>query len=92
MIQKLNARRFGMACGVVGGVFYLGCVILMVTVGTEGLIFLANGLLHGLDVTPIIVSEVGFLKTILGLINTIVLAWLFGGLMAAVYNVSLPKA
>ncbi len=92
MNKLISARRLGFACGVSAGVFYLGCVLLMSFAGKESLVFLLNGLLHGIDVSTILDPEVGLYTSFLGLINTVVLAWLFGGLLAVVYNLATPKS
>jgi hypothetical protein len=84
--MKLNVIRFGSACGIATGVFYIGCVFLMSTVGHDGLVKFLNGLLHGLDVGSILRPHVGLGESGLGLINSVVVSWLFGALLATVYN------
>lgn len=84
--MKLNIIRFGMASGVATGVFYIGCVLLMSIMGREGLITFFNGLMHGLDVGPILRTHVSLGESFLGLLNSVAVGWLFGGLLASVYN------
>lgn len=37
-MKKLSIKRLGMAVGSTGAILYLGCILLMVTVGREGTI------------------------------------------------------
>ena len=84
--MKLNPTGLGLAFGIAAVVFYLGCVLLMSMAGDQALVLFINGLLHGLNVESIIAPRIGFWVTVLGLINTFVLSWLFGALIAVVYN------
>lgn len=85
-IMRLNSKGLGLAFGVAGAFFYLGCVLIMAIAGPEVLVLFFNGLLHGLDVTPVLQLEVGFWVSVIGLVNTFVIGWLFGALIAVVYN------
>ncbi len=86
--MSLSPRRFGFACASAVGLFYLGCVFLMTVAGTENLAFFFNGLFHGLDLRPILADKVSIGVTITGFVNTVILSWLFGALVAVVYNLS----
>lgn len=90
-MQKINIKRMGLAVGTTGALLYIGCIILMVTVGREGTIFFFNSLLHGLDVAPIIRMNVPALDAIFGIIQTFILGWLVGALIAAIYNIGMGK-
>ncbi|CAN5184131.1 hypothetical protein BH23BAC2_BH23BAC2_01410 [soil metagenome] len=57
-MQHINIKKFALAWGVAGVVFYLGCIILMTTVGREGTILFFNSLLHGLDTSAIVRMDV----------------------------------
>jgi hypothetical protein len=48
-----------------------------------------NGLLHGLDVEPILKTSVPAGEVVLGLITTFILGWFAGVLIANFYNVGL---
>ncbi len=80
-----------MAVGTTGAVLYIGCIILMISVGREGTIFFFNSLLHGLDVEPIIRMSVPPLDALFGIIQTFILGWLVGALIAAIYNIGIGK-
>ena len=89
--MKLNIIKFGSACGVATGLFYIGCVLLMSIVGREGLVAFFNGLMHGIDIEPILRSHVSLGESLLGFINSVAVSWLFGALLASVYNVGITK-
>lgn len=86
-MKQINVRKMGIACGLTGVLLYLGCIILMISVGQKGTISFFNNLLHGLDTTAIIKMDVSLLDTILGLIQTFILFWLIGASISAFYNV-----
>lgn len=90
-MKTLNIKKMGMAVGTTGAVLYIGCIILMVSVGREGTIFFFNSLLHGLDVEPIIRMNVPPLDAFLGIVQTFILGWLVGALAAAIYNIGLEE-
>lgn len=86
--MSLSPKRFGMACASAAGLFYLGCALIMAVAGPQNLAFFFNGLFHGLDLRPILMEEIGLVITITGFVNTVILSWLFGALVATVYNLS----
>jgi hypothetical protein len=88
-MKTLNIKRMGFAFGATGTILYIGCILLMVTVGREGTIFFFNNLLHGLDVEPIIRMSVPAMDVFFGIIQTFILSWLIGALIAAIYNINI---
>ena len=86
MNTQLHPLRFGLATGTAAAIFYLGCVLVMLFAGSEEMVVFFNSLLHGLDVEPILMLDVGLGMALLGLINTFGIAWLFGATLAALYN------
>ena len=86
--MTLSPKRFGFACASAAGLFYLGCVFLMAVAGAENLAFFFNGLVHGLDLRPILVDKMSIGVTITGFVHTVIMSWLFGALVAVVYNLS----
>jgi hypothetical protein len=91
IMQHINIKKFALAWGVTGAVFYLGCIILMATVGHEGTILFFNSLLHGLDTTAVIRMNVPWTEALMGLVEMFILCWLSGALVASVYNISFNK-
>jgi hypothetical protein len=86
--MSLSPKRLGAAFASAAAVFYLGCVFLMAVVGSQDLAFFFNGLFHGLDLRPILLESVSPWITVTGLIHTFIISWLFGALIAVVYNLS----
>ncbi len=84
--MHLKVKKLGMAFGLTGALLYLGCIILMVTVGHAGTVKFLNSLLHGLDTSSIIRMDVPLQEAVMGLVETFILAWLVGASVAAFYN------
>lgn len=91
MNTKINVRRFGLAFGITGALFYLGCITVMLLTGREGTIGFFNNLLHGLDVTPIVRMNMPWWESLIGIVETFVIAWLAGACIAAINNASLRQ-
>lgn len=81
----------GLAFGLTGALLYLGCMIVMLTVGHEGAVKFFNSLLHGLDVSSIIRMNVPLWEAAIGIIETFVLGWLIGACIAGFYNATIKK-
>ena len=92
-MKQINVKKMGIACGLTGTLLYLGCIILMFSLGQKGTINFFNNLLHGLDTTAIIKMNVSMLDAFLGLVQTFVLFWLIGACISAFYNalIGIPK-
>lgn len=91
MNTRINIKKFGLACGLTGVLLYLGCMILMLTVGQDGTVKFFNSLLHGLNVTTIIRMDIPIWEAGLGLVQTFILCWLIGACIAAFYNAFLKN-
>lgn len=90
-MNRINVKKFGFAFGLTGALVYLGCMVVMTTVGQEGSIVFFNSLLHGLDTTSIIRVDVPLLEALFGIIQTFILGWLVGACIAAFYNAQLKN-
>lgn len=90
MVQ-IQVKRFGFACGVTGVILYLGCILLMATVGKDGTIMFFNSLLHGIDVSSVIKMNVPVTEALMGIAQTFILGWLIGACIAAFYNVTMKR-
>lgn len=86
MNTTLNVKRLGLAFGSAGALLYAGCMILMLTLGHDGTVTFFNSILHGFDTAPIVRMEVPLWEACLGVVETFILGWLTGALIAAVYN------
>lgn len=85
-MKQINVKKMGIACGLTGLLLYLGCIILMFTVGQQGTINFFNNLLHGLDTTTIIKMNVSAVDAAMGLVQTFILFWLLGACISIFYN------
>lgn len=90
-MAQIHVKRFGFACGITGVILYLGCVLLMATVGREGTILFFNSLLHGIEVSSIIRMNIPLTEALMGIAQTFILGWLVGACVAAFYNVALKR-
>ncbi len=88
-MNRINVKKFGFALGLTGALLYAGCMIVMATAGQEGSIAFFNSLLHGLDTTNIIRMDVPLWEALIGIVQTFIVAWLIGALIAAFYNAQL---
>lgn len=84
--MKLNIKKLGLATGLTGALFYLGCMVVMLTVGHEGSVKFFNSLLHGLDVSTIMRMDIPLWEAGLGIVQTFILGWLVGACIASLYN------
>ena len=87
-MYRLNIKKFGLALGLTGALLYLGCILVMATVGREGTILFFNSLLHGLDTSTIIRMDIPLWEAGLGLAQTFIITWLIGACVAGFYNVT----
>ena len=85
-MHPLKVQRFSLAFGVASAVLYAGCVVFMAVLGKQNTIIFFNSLLHGLDVRLIIRMDVPFQDTVIGIIETFILGWVFGAVIGVVYN------
>lgn len=87
-MNTINVKKFGLACGLTGVLLYIGCIVLMLTVGHDGTVTFFNSLFHGLDVSSIVRMNVPWWEALLGIVETFILAWLVGACVAGFYNVA----
>jgi len=85
-MQTINVKKFGLAVGLTGPLLYLGCIIVMATVGRAGTVKFFNSLLHGLDVSSIIRMNVSLPEALIGLVETFIIGWLAAACVGAFYN------
>ncbi len=90
-MQPFNIQRFGLAVGVASVLLYVGCVIGMAILGKNGTIAFFNNLFHCLDVRLIIKMNIPLRETIIGTIETFILGWLFGVVIALFTNFAMEE-
>jgi hypothetical protein len=86
MHTTINVKKFGIATGLTGALLYLGCALVMATVGHDGTVKFFNSLLHGLDVSTIVRMHVPLWEAGIGIVETFILGWLIGACIAGFYN------
>lgn len=86
MNTTINIKKFGFATGLTGALLYLGCIVVMATVGHNGTVKFFNSLIHGLDVSTIVRMDVPLWEAGAGIVETFVLGWLIGACIAGFYN------
>ena len=87
VVRKFDIKKMGLAFGLTGALLYLGCMLLMATVGPDNSIKFFNSLLHGLDVSSIIRTGVPLWEAGVGIVQTFILGWLIGACIGGFYNV-----
>ena len=87
-MNTLSIRRFGFGLGSTFALTYSACAFVMACVSRESSIRFFNGILHGLDVTPIMTAQMTLGGVVIGVIEVFVLGWLFGAILACFYNIS----
>ena len=85
-MKSIDIKRFGMACGLTAALLYLGCVFVMWSVGKDGSILFFNSLLHGIDVTSIIRTDMPWWEMLMGIVEIFIVCWLIGAAIASIYN------
>jgi len=90
-MYRLNVKKFGFAMGLTATLLYAGCMIVLATTSQEGSITFFNSLLHGLDTTNIIRMDVPLSEALIGIVQTFIIAWLTGALIAAFYNAQIKR-
>ncbi len=63
----------------------------MLSLGKEGAVFFFNSLMHGIDVTSILRTDMPLYEMSIGLIEIFILAWLIGATVASLYNLRLGQ-
>jgi len=58
----------------------------MALLGKQNTIVFFNSLFHGLDVRLIMRMDVPFRDTVIGIIESFILGWVFGAIIGVVYN------
>ncbi len=90
-MDAINVRKFGLAVGLTMVILRLGCIIVVSTISREQAIAFFNTLLHGIDVSSILRTEMSAQEMMFGLIQIFVLGWLTGATVASIYNFSFNK-
>ena len=82
---KTNIKAFALASALVCGIIYIICALLS-WISPAFIVGIGNYLAHSVDLTKIMRTGVTLSSAIIGLILTLIIAYLIGGLFAWVYN------
>ncbi len=82
----INVKKFGLAVGLTLALLHLGCVSVVLLTSKDTTIAFFNSLLHGLDVTTILRTEMSAREMIYGFVQIFILGWLTGASLASIYN------
>lgn len=85
-MNSLNAQKIAIATGITSCTIYLGCYLVMLIIGKEGLVKLSNLLFHGMDFSDIIRMDVPLSETVLGLLLSFLFWGISGYIFAFIYN------
>jgi len=85
-MEKINVKKIGIASGITGMIFYLGCVLIMSLLGKEVFVKIANLLFHGTDFTSIARMNIPVFESILGLFVSFIFWGAIGYIIATIYN------
>ena len=91
MSTTINVKKLGLAFGLTGALLYLGCMLVMATVGHDNSIKFFNSLLHGLDVSSVMRASVPLWEAGVGIIQIFILGWLTGACIGGFYNAFMIK-
>jgi hypothetical protein len=90
-MNTLNIWKLGLATGLTMALMYLGCVIVMAALGREGTVLFFNSILHGIDVAPVLRTDMPFSEMAMGIVEIFILGWLTGAVIAGIYNFRAKK-
>ena len=90
-MNYIDVRKFGLATGLTGFLLYIPCTLIMLIVGHDGSVKLFNIMLHGLDVSTIMSTDLSPKKELLGMVATFILAGLIGLSIGTIYNYTLKQ-
>lgn len=90
-MNTINPKKFGLAIGTTFATLYSACILVVMTVGKGGVVFLFNTLIHGIDVTPLIRTSMPWYNMVIGLIEIFIVGWLLGATIASIYNLGIKN-
>ena len=86
-MNTMSIKRAGFAFGGACALLYLGCVFVMLTVPQDAVVRFFNSIVHGWNVGSIMRWDMPWWEAAIGVLEMFILGWLFGALVAALYNV-----
>ena len=87
----IKVKKLGLAVGLTCAILHLGCALVVAITSREQAILFFNTLLHGLDVSSILRTQISTAEMVYGVIQIFVLGWLVGATIASIYNFNFIK-
>lgn len=85
-MTTINPVRTGFATALTVSLLYLACILVIMIMPKETAVAFYNSVLHGIDISTILMSSMSLPQLVFGLINMFIIGWLVGATFAAVYN------
>ena len=91
MEERFRPRIVALSLASVSGIFYVACTLLFALAPQEAL-GLFDGTFHGIDMTKVANAGVTFEGALTGFVEVVIFSFVFGWMLAAVYNYFLGRA
>jgi len=90
-MNTISIKGSGFAFGVACGLLYIACATLMLVAPKELVVRFFNSIMHGLDVESVVRWDMPWSEALVGTVEVILLGWLFGALIASLYNLAVGR-
>ena len=87
-MTTISTSRLGFAIGGACALMYAGCVFVMLTVPQDAVVRFFNSIMHGWNVGPLMRWDMPWWEAVIGVLQVFILGWLFGAVIAVIYNFS----
>lgn len=91
-MNTISVRAAGFAFGAACGVLYIACAMLMLVAPQEVVVRFFNSIMHGLDVESVVRWDMPWWEAVIGVVEIAILGWLFGALVASLYNLAAARS
>lgn len=85
-MDVINVKKLGLSFGLTFAFLHVLCVSVVSFASRETTIMFFNTLLHGLDVTTVLRTEMSALEMIYGFFQIFILGYFLGASIASIYN------
>ena len=85
-MDVIKVRRFGIAWGMTFTIIYVSSIILFLIAGHEGVVFVLNSIIHGVDFSSILRHDMAASEMTIGIVEVFVIGYLMGATIASIYN------
>lgn len=85
-MEKLNANIVALSLGITSTVLYILCLIAVAITPVQTMTSFVNNLQHSIDFSGIIVKDITFVGSIIGIVGWFIIAAVTGYIFAIAYN------